>query len=150
MLTQKQKLNQFCFLYSLCLHYSLNNIHIFHDLDSWLSGLFHQVSTSPDNGGLTVLPECLLKNDDLLTMKHFIHLCVYTYNQMCVQWSPLENGKVTVTPLYIIQDDHYIQVNFAENIRQLNILRLSGSRIIQGAWLYTIYRAVIYRFDSVC
>ena len=33
---------------------------------------------SPDNRGSTVLPECLPKNHDLLTMKHFIHLCVYT------------------------------------------------------------------------
>ena len=52
---------------------------------------------SPDNRGSTVLPECLPKNDDLLTMKHFIHLSVYTYNQMCVQRPPLGNGKVTVT-----------------------------------------------------
>ena len=50
---------------------------------------------TPDNRGSTVLPECLPKNDDLLTMKHFILLCVC--NQMCVQRSPLGNGKVTVT-----------------------------------------------------
>ena len=50
---------------------------------------------SPDNRGSTVLPECLPKNDDLLTMKHFIHL--YVYNQMCVPRPHLGSGKVTVT-----------------------------------------------------
>ena len=45
-----------------------------------------------------------------------------------------------------IQGDHYIQVNFAENIRQLKIL---GSCLVMVIYrVTTIYRAVIYKFDS--
>ena len=40
-----------------------------------------------------------------------------------------------------IQGDHYIQVNFAENIRKLKIL---GSCLVTG-----IYRAFVYRFDCI-
>ena len=63
---------------------------------------------------------------------------------MCVQWSPLENGKVTVTPLYIIQDDHYIQVNFAENIRQLKILGSCQVAVLYRVHDYTLYTGLLY------
>ena len=44
-----------------------------------------------------------------------------------------------------IQGDHYIQVNFAETIRQLKI---SGSCAVTVIYQVTaIYRAVMYRFD---
>ena len=44
-----------------------------------------------------------------------------------------------------IQGDHYIQVNFAETIRQLKI---SGSCAVTVIYRVTaIYRAVMYRFD---
>ena len=42
-------------LYSLFLHYSLINIHIFDYPDSRLSGLLSRVPTSPDNRGSTVV-----------------------------------------------------------------------------------------------
>ena len=44
-----------------------------------------------------------------------------------------------------IQGDPYIQVNFAENIRQLKILGSCLVTVIHR--VTTIYRAVIYRFD---
>ena len=44
-----------------------------------------------------------------------------------------------------IQGDNYIQVNFAENIKQLKIL---GSFLVTLRYRVTaIYRAVIYRFE---
>ena len=45
----------FSLLYTFCLHFYLINIHIFDYPDSWLSGLFTEVLTSPDNRGSTVL-----------------------------------------------------------------------------------------------
>ena len=52
-------------------------------------------------------------------MRHFIHLCSYTQNQtvMCttVTLGKWQGGCY-------IEGDRYIQVNFAENIRQLKIL----------------------------
>ena len=44
--------------YFFCLHCCLINIHIFDYPDSWLSGLFTEVPTSPDNRGSTVLKTC--------------------------------------------------------------------------------------------
>ena len=53
------------------------------------------------------------------------------YNQTCVQRSPLENGKLNVlyrvTTIII-----YTRVNFAENIRQLKIGKLSSDHNIKG------------------
>ena len=40
--------------HTFCLHFYLNNIHIFDYPDSRLSGLFTEVPTSPDNQGSTV------------------------------------------------------------------------------------------------
>ena len=44
-----------------------------------------------------------------------------------------------------IQGDHYIQVNSAENIRQLKIWRSCPVTVIHR--VTAIYKAVIYRFD---
>jgi len=44
-----------------------------------------------------------------------------------------------------IQGDRYLQVNSAENIRQLKILRSCPVTVIHR--VTTIYRAIIYRFD---
>ena len=65
------------------------------------------------------------------------------YSQTCVQQSPLGNGKVAVTRY--IQGVRCIQVNFAENIRQLKILRSCPVTVVSR--VTAIYRAVIYRFD---
>ena len=63
---------------------------------------------------------------------------MFLYSQTCVQQSRLGNGKVAVTRY--IQGVRCIQVNFAENIRQLKIL---GSCPVT-----VIYRVTaIYRFD---
>ena len=66
--------------------------------------------------------------------------CLYYYSHACVQRPPLGNGKVTV--IYRVKA---IQVNFAENIKQLKIL---GSFLVTLRYRVTaIYRAVIYRFE---
>ena len=46
-----------------------------------------------------------------------------------------------------IQGDHYIQVNFAENIRQLKFFPSGWVTVI--CRVNAIYRAVIYRFDCI-
>ena len=46
------------------------------------------------------------------------------------------------------QGDRYIQVNFAENIRQLKLLGSCPVTVIYGVTAACIYRAVIYRFDK--
>ena len=52
-----------------------------------------------------------------------------------------------------MQDDCYIQVNFAENIRQMKILGSCPVTVIYRVTniyrVTTIYRAVIYRLDCI-
>ena len=47
------------------------------------------------------------------------------------------------------QGDRYIQVNFAENIRQLTILGSCPVIVILIYRVTTIYEAIIYRFDCI-
>ena len=68
---------------------------------------------------------------------------VSLYSQICVQQSRLGNGKVAVTRY--IQGVRCIQVNFAENIRQLKILGSCPVTVVSR--VTAIYRAVINRFD---
>ena len=65
------------------------------------------------------------------------------YSEICVQQSSLGNGKVAVTRY--IQGVRCIQVNFAENIRQLKILGSCPVTVVSR--VTAIYRAVINRFD---
>jgi len=65
--------------------------------------------------------------------------------QTCAQQSPLGNGKVTI--IYKVTTMYTVQVNFAENLRQLKIL---GSCLVTVKyWVTAIYRAVIYSFDYI-
>ena len=85
----------------------------FHYKDSCLSWQFNQVPMTPDNRGSTVLPECLPKNDDLLTMKHFIHhtiKCVYNGHPWEMARWLLHTGGLLYTG------------QLCKNIRQLKIL----------------------------
>ena len=47
------------------------------------------------------------------------------------------------------QGDHYIEVNFAENIRQLKILGSSPVTVIHMYRVTATDRAVIYGFDCI-
>ena len=70
-----------CYLYFLCLHCCLINIHIFDYPDSRLSGLFTEVPTSPDNRGSTV---------------HENHSCQASESALrlfCTTWSTWNNPK---------------------------------------------------------
>ena len=68
---------------------------------------------------------------------------MFLYSQTCVQQSRLGNGKVAVTRY--IQGVRCIQVNFAENIRQLKILGSCPVTVVSR--VTAIYRAVINKFD---
>ena len=49
-----------CYIYLFCLHCCLINIHVFDYPDSWLSELFTEVPTSPDNRGSTVVLKVII------------------------------------------------------------------------------------------
>ena len=80
-----------CFLYSLCLHYCLINIHIFSYLDSRLSRLFTQVPTSPDNRGSTILFRSSVSEYFFCLTLHICTICIKGVGQTWVRHCPITN-----------------------------------------------------------